>query len=116
MGKCVVRINFSFVLRAILFLAMLTLASCSERRKPEGKLPLGGVNVPVSSQKINGKVDVVGWALAEGGIESVSIFVDRSFVANCSMGLPRPDVAKVYPSMPGSDNAGWTATLDTAGL
>jgi large repetitive protein len=101
-----------------LFASVGFLASCTEGRKTDRKvtlkLPFGGVNIPVSSQRITGKVDVAGWALAEAGIESVSIYVDRSFVAQCSTGLPRPDVAKAYPSVPGSGNAGWMVTVDSA--
>ena len=78
------------------------------------KLPFGGVNAPLSEQKITGKVDFTGWALSEEGIESVSIYVDRAFVANCSTGLPRPDVAKAYPHMPESGASGWAATFDPA--
>jgi hypothetical protein len=104
-----------FSLGAILLVSVgFPLVSCTEQRKSEGKLPYGGVNVPVSGQRITGKVDVTGWALSEAGIESVSIYVDRSFVADCSAGLPRPDVAKAYPSVRESGVAGWVLTLDAA--
>jgi hypothetical protein len=67
----------------------------------------------VSQQKITGKVNVTGWALTEAGIESVTIYVDRTFVADCSMALSRPDVAKAYPNMPESGVSGWTVTFDS---
>jgi hypothetical protein len=103
-------------LGAILFVGLgFFLSSCSEQRKSEA-LPFGGVNAPVSGQRITGKLDVSGWALSETGIESVSIYVDRSFVSSCSTGLPRPDVAKVYPSFGGSDVAGWAIELDSTKL
>ena len=106
-------------MRAILVVGVgLSFASCGQQRKLDGKvaprLPFGGVNVPVSQQKIAGKMDVTGWAVSEAGIESVSIYVDRAFVAPCATGLPRPDVAKAYPDMPNSGASGWTATVDSA--
>jgi hypothetical protein len=95
------------------------LNSCS-RREPNAailsKLPFGGVNSPQNEQKISGKVEVIGWALSEEGIESVSLYVDRAFVANCSLGLPRLDVAKVYPHMSGSGSSGWSTTLDSSNV
>lgn len=99
---------------AILLIGMgFSLVSCAGQRKSEVKLPYGGVNVPVSGQAITGKVDVTGWALSEAGIESVSIYVDRTFVADCSTGLSRPDVAKAYPDMAASGVSGWTVTFDS---
>jgi large repetitive protein len=110
-----------FCLRGILIVSLgLSLASCSHQPKSDGKviskLPFGGVNALVSQQKITGKVDIAGWALSEAGIESVSIYVDRTFVAGCSTGLPRPDVAKAYPNLPDSGVSGWTVTFDSTNL
>ena len=117
MGKCL-NGRARFCLRGILIVSLgLSLASCADQRKSDGKviskLPFGGVNAPVSQQKITGKVDIAGWALSEAGIESVSIYVDRTFVADCSTGLPRPDVAKAYPNLPDSGVSGWTVTFDS---
>jgi len=106
-----------FYLIPILFVYLI-LTSCGGENKSARKivpnLPFGGVNAPVNGQKIAGKIDVVGWALAETGIESVSTYVDRTFVSSSATGLPRPDVAKAYPNVSGSDKAGWVLTLDTA--
>ncbi len=100
--------------------AGLALSSCSPGGKPEGtsaaKLPLGGVNTPSSQQLIKGKVGVTGWALSEDGIESVSVYVDRTYVVAGATGLSRPDVAGTYPSIKGSDVSGWRLTLDTSTL
>jgi len=110
-----------FCLHASLIVSLgLSLASCVHQRGSDGKvapkLPFGGVNAPVSQQKVVGAVDVTGWALSEAGIESVSFYVDRTFVADCSTGLPRPDVAKAYPAMPNSGVSGWTATFDSTSV
>jgi hypothetical protein len=111
-------VRAGFCLRAVLIVGLgLLLASCAHQSTSEGKvrskLPFGGVNTPASQQAITGKVDVTGWALSEAGIESVSIYVDRAFVADCSTGLARPDVSKAYPSMPASSASGWTVTFDS---
>jgi hypothetical protein len=109
-------VRVRFFLGASLILGLgLSLASCARDQKSGGRvnLPFGGVNTPVSQQSVTGKVDVTGWALSEAGIESVSIYVDRVFVADCSTGLPRPDVAKAYANVPESGVAGWTMTLDS---
>jgi hypothetical protein len=118
MGKLLPLVGARFGLSVVLLVGVgFPLVSCSEQRRSEGKAssqqPFGGVNVPVSGQRIAGKVDVTGWALSEAGIESVSIYVDRSFVANCSTGLPRPDVVKAYPNTAESGVAGWTVTFDS---
>ncbi len=113
-----IRTGALLAVSAILFFAT-ALASCTKGDKSANipmKLPFGGVNVPVSGQKVTGKVDLLGWALAEPGIGSVSIYVDRTFVASCSTGLPRPDVAKAYPDVASSGDAGWMVTIDTTKL
>jgi hypothetical protein len=98
-----------FCLSAILAAAVL-LTACSGQK---AKLPFGGVNAPANGRKASGNMELVGWALAEAGIDSVSVYVDRVFVSTCALGLPRPDVAQVYPNIGGRDNAGWKAVLDT---
>jgi hypothetical protein len=107
-----------FCLCAILMVSLgLSAASCAHQPETnvfQTKLPFGGVNAPLSQQKITGKMDFTGWVISEEGIESVSIYVDRAFVSNCSTGLARPDVAKAYPNMPGSGASGWAVTFDPA--
>jgi hypothetical protein len=104
---------------AILILGIaLNIGSCAKQQQPDqgirGKLPFGGVNTPTSTQSITGKVEVTGWALSEGGIASVSVYIDGSFVTDCILGQARPDVSKVYPSIPEGALSGWTATFDSA--
>lgn len=104
-----------FGLSGILIVGLgLSLASCAHQGGAiPSKLPFGGVNAPLSQQRITGEVDFAGWALSEEGIESVSIYVDRAYVTDCSRGLPRPDVAKEYPNLPDSGASGWTVTFDS---
>jgi hypothetical protein len=117
MGRCLT-VRTRFCLCAILIVSLgLSAASCAHQRESDvtiiSRLPFGGVNVPQGQQKITGKVDFTGWALSEEGIESVAIYIDRSFVAECATGLPRPDVAKAFPNIPESLLSGWTVTFDS---
>jgi len=94
-----------------------SLSSCrgkSDGELPSKMLPFGGVNSPVSQQIVVGKIDVSGWALSEAGIESVSIYVDRTFVVECATGQPRPDVARTYPKIADSGSSGWAVAVDAA--
>ncbi len=97
---------------ALLLCGLLVSASCS-RDNTHPDLPYGAVDTPAASGTVTGKVMVAGWALADDGIESVSIYVDRKFASAGQTGAPRPDVQKIYPKMPASGNAGWSALLDT---
>lgn len=108
----VARLTLVAVLLITLNAGLLSQTSSNAKSPP--KLPYGGVNFPASGQKIKGKVDLVGWALSESGIASVSIYLDRSFVADCSTGQARPDVAKAYPKVNGSGASGWKLTFDSA--
>ncbi|HTM50995.1 MAG TPA: Ig-like domain-containing protein [Bryobacteraceae bacterium] len=98
--------------RAILLILICFLLSCPDSKRT-ATLPFGGVNRPAGGQKLQGAVEVIGWALADSGIESVSLYVDRAFHAKASIGLPRADVAAAYPKATGGAESGWRATLDT---
>jgi len=39
-------------------------------------------------------LSVTGWAISEGGMERVEVYLDGNFVRNGSYGPPRPDVEK----------------------
>lgn len=103
-----------------LLLAGLLLSSCNMLQKSgvekDAKLPFGGVNAPVSGQKVKGKLSMAGWAISDTGIESVSVYVDRSFATASTLGVSRPDVGQAYPAFNNSDKAGWTAELDMSAI
>jgi hypothetical protein len=99
--------------RAIALVLICFLLSCSDSKRT-ATLPFGGVNSPGGGQKLQGAVEVIGWALADDGIDSVSLYVDRAFYAKASIGLPRADVAAAYPKATRGADSGWSATLDTA--
>jgi hypothetical protein len=80
------------------------------------RLPFGSTDIPHSGEIVRGRVPMGGWALSDDEISRIAIFVDRSYVMTATLGGPRPDVAKLYPSLPNSGESGWNAVLDTTSL
>lgn len=56
------------------------------------KLPIGFLDAPRNGDAVRGTTTVSGWALSEGGIREVAIYVDRVFVGNAKLGVSRPDL------------------------
>ncbi len=78
--------------------------------------PFGVVDTPGNNITVSGEVAITGWALDDAGVASVDIF--RSPVASEGTGQifvgravfirgSRTDVQAAYPTLPGSDTAGW---------
>ena len=78
--------------------------------------PFGVMDTPAANANVSGEMAVTGWALDDGGIQSVDVF--RANVAPEPLGLvlighatfvkgARPDLQALYPSYPDSDSAGW---------
>jgi hypothetical protein len=79
-------------------------------------LPFGSVDNLSANQRVRGIVNVAGWALAEDGVEAVTVYVDRKRDSSAHLGTPRPDVAPAHGGLPDSGTAGWTAEIDTGVL
>jgi len=107
---------------SLYLILLVTSISCSSGANPSSdavtraKLPFGTVDQPKANQTLKGVVGVTGWALSESGIASVTIYVDRTFLAAAISGLPRPDVASSHPGISGNAAAGWGAEVDTSKL
>jgi len=54
-----------------------------------------------------------GWALAEGGVAKVDLYLDRKFLQEATLKIKRPDVLRVYPAFGKVDDVGWTTDLRT---
>jgi hypothetical protein len=97
--------------------AVLLLTACSQSAvprdpDPENLLPLGHIDVPTSGATVGYQMLVQGWALDDGSVSEVRIFLDSRFVARTTITEPRPDVRKVYPLLAQeSDIHGWTVTV-----
>lgn len=106
-----------FDLRVLCVCALcLFSAACVQEEKPDhssaDKLPFGQVLEPREDEPINGPFAIRGWALSENGIQQVTIYEDRIFLANAKLGLSSPEAQKAQPNFPGSANAGWRFDTD----
>jgi len=70
---------------------------------------------PRPDQAVGQVQTVRGWALAEKGVSKVEVLVDGSIRGEAVYGLPREDVAKVFP-LYNNKNSGFTYSLNTAAL
>ena len=61
-------------------------------------------------------VEIRGWALAESGIDRVSVQINDDPPIPASYGIPRPDVARSHPGVIGAGQSGYRLFWDTSGL
>src|SRR4030042_1528098 len=63
------------------------------------------------------RIEVAGWALAEGGVERVEVYVDTHYAGTAEYGRLRTDVGACYPNIPGSEQSGFmlSTRLDRIG-
>jgi len=73
--------------------------------------PTATIDTPSAGSKISGVTNVAGWAFDDVNVAKVEVLVDGTSDGVASYGLPRPDVAAVYPSEP--LNSGFSYSLDT---
>jgi hypothetical protein len=57
-----------------------------------------------------------GWALSEDGIDSISIYIDRTYVTSTFPNAERPDVLNTFPAFGAQKNPGWSLAVDLASL
>jgi len=95
---------------AVLLLAAACSRSADPRDPdPKNELPFGYVDVPANGSTVRYQMAASGWALDDGGVSEVRIFLDNHFVARTTITEPRPDVMKAYPGFAhGSNVHGWT--------
>lgn len=75
-------------------------------------VPKTVIDSPANGMKITSKqLDVSGWALNPAGIKEVKVYVNNTEMTTVSTGLPRQDVANVYPSY-GDSKSGYRATIN----
>ena len=96
-------------------LVLLALESCKTTRE-RSMLPDGFMDTPAGGVAVRKISPVMGWALSEDGIDSVSIYLDRRYMMEAKTGLSRPDVKSLYPQIVGAENSGWEADLKLDGV
>jgi len=100
---------------ALLAVALLAIGACGPSSVAKPRLPTGVVDTPQPNQTISGRYTASGWAWADDGIKHVSVYVDLSYLMDCTYGTSRPDVNKFF-QIPPTENVGWTVELDTDSL
>ncbi|HYP13813.1 MAG TPA: glycosyltransferase, partial [Bryobacteraceae bacterium] len=66
--------------------------------------------------RLTGKVRVHGWATAPSGIEAVRVQIGNGPMIPATLGYPRSDVQKLFPSHKGAAESGYRATVDLSEL
>jgi hypothetical protein len=92
-----------------------SVVGCAQAPDPANELPFGFVDAPAANATVASReVVLLGWAMDDGGIAEIRVFVGNRFWVRTPLNAPRPDVTKAHPSYGrGSDEHGFwlTATL-----
>ncbi len=76
----------------------------------------GFVDAPIERTVASGTLSIDGWAIDDRSVAQVSLRVDGQTFGQAAYGLPRPDVARDYPGLPGTPAFGFNDRLDTTSL
>ncbi len=93
------------------FLAPRTIQIDSTRNQP----PFGSLDYPLdqSAPDASGVLPVVGWALDDSRVDHVDVYVDGLIERQAIPGIPRPDVAAMYPSDLEAISSGFILNVDS---
>lgn len=104
---------------AILVAALAAGVACAGCREgaPDAAnaLPFGFLDAPVPQSSVARVTRVAGWALDDGAVRRVDVYVDGRFVGSATPALSRPDVAAAFPGHAGGAQAGWELPVDLGG-
>jgi hypothetical protein len=76
--------------------------------------PYGNVDHPKPHNNLSGSADIGGWAIDDTQVSQVKVLVDERLVGTATYGLPRADVAKIWPHVP--TGVGFSYKMDTTKL
>jgi len=86
---------------------------CAERAPDAANaLPFGFLDAPVPGASVARVTRVAGWALDDGTVRRVDVYVDGRFVGSATPALSRPDVAAAFPGHADGGQAGWELPVD----
>jgi Leucine-rich repeat (LRR) protein len=79
---------------------------------PEADPPFGSFDTPLDGSTVSGSISITGWALDDGGLASVKIYLTQgdtqTYIGDALLVEgARTDVAAAYPDYPGNTKAGW---------
>lgn len=104
-------------LTLVVVLALSVVYVGCQRDPKDARLPVGSVDSVTPGMTIKGIVPVMGWAADNDGIREVCLYIDRQLIScTTDVSVPRPDVANVWPGIPGADKSGWQIQLDTSAM
>lgn len=98
----------AYIKRLLLTSLIAASASCSEQNKGPA---IGFVDLPLPGSAIARQLNVAGWALDPDGIEAIGIELNGTPSVTAEYGMPRQDVARLYPNIAGSLHSGFNASL-----
>lgn len=78
--------------------------------------PIGELELPGTSQPMNGVFPVTGWALDDESIAYVEVMVDGLAMGNAVTGVHRPDIGHRFPSDAAAEYSGFVRMLNTTVL
>jgi Bacterial Ig domain len=101
------------LIKVLFWMPLILAAGGCRSESSRQALPFGVMDEPRTGAALRGTIELRGWALSEGGIKQVHVYVDRNFAGSATLDMSRPDVAKAFPAFSHGADAGWTAALDT---
>lgn len=95
-------------LGALVLTGLLAISGCQDSDTPS----IGFVDKPVEDIIRQTNLSMNGWVLDKEGIESVAVILDNNQHFPAQIGIPRQDVAAIYPSYPGGATSGFEVVLN----
>lgn len=95
----------------------MVVAGCGGAPDPTNEVPFGAVDLPQTGATLaTGPIVVGGWAMDDRGVALVRVYVNRRFVTESRLSVPRPDLIKVFPAyLHDTEVHGWNVTVTLPG-
>jgi len=91
-------------------------AGASRDHNPKNELPFGYIDFPTNGATVERDMAARGWAMDDGRIAAVRIYLDNHFIATTTLTESRPDVSKAYANYAhGGDKHGWALLVPLGG-
>jgi GT2 family glycosyltransferase len=92
--------------------------TAEESDRDSEKVILGNIDSSTADQCVEASdtIPIEGWMASPGGIDTVEIYVDSTFVADAHYGVLRPDVHDAFPLLPNAGRSGFCYLLNIADL
>jgi hypothetical protein len=106
------------LIAALLVLAVQACAKQAGPREPNPKneLPFGYLDFPMSGAMVEREMPANGWAMDDGSVTDILIYLDNHFIARTTLTEKRADVSKAYPQYAhGGDKHGWGILVPLGG-